>query len=197
VTLSEALAILELTITTDERMLRLRFHELMRRHHPDVVDTHGLDVEASRDPSLITLAYSTVLEALRSTDGTLESCFSEESETNERIVNDARNAPRITHDSDSIVFEAPPDETFQLLYESAACIGGIGHVDRGLGLLEVIVRFEGGPSCSVLMTLQGRAHGTEVFCEMESIEAAPTPPISPVLEALVAGIRQSGQPSAN
>jgi hypothetical protein len=49
----------------------------------------------------------------------------------------------------------------------------------------VIVRFEGGPSCSVLMTLQGRAHGTDVFCEMESIESEPTPPIDPVLESLV------------
>ena len=48
-----------------------------------------------------------------------------------------------------------------------------------------MVRFEGGPTCSVLITLQGRAHHTDAFCTMESIEAAPTPPIRPVVEALV------------
>jgi hypothetical protein len=58
-------------------------------------------------------------------------------------------------------------------------------VDRNLGILEVIVRFEGGPSCSVLMTLQGRAFGTDVFISMESIEADPTPALAPVLVALL------------
>jgi hypothetical protein len=58
-------------------------------------------------------------------------------------------------------------------------------VDRNLGILEVIVRFEGGPSCSVLMTMQGRAFGTDVFISMESIEADPTPALAPVLDALL------------
>lgn len=88
-------------------------------------------------------------------------------------------------DGDTLFVTAPPHETFQLLLEAAATLGGIGHVDRHLGLLEVIVRFEGGPSCSVLFTLQGRAFGTDVFCTMESIEAASTPSIGPVMEALL------------
>ncbi len=96
------------------------------------------------------------------------------------------DAIEIDSEGDTIFVAAPPHETFQLLLDAAATIGGIGHVDRHLGLLEVIVRFEGGPSCSVLITLQGRAFGTDAFCTMESIEAAPTPPIAPVVEALVA-----------
>ena len=52
------------------------------------------------------------------------------------------------------------------------------------------MRFEGGPSCSVLITLQGRAFGTDAFCTMESIEAAPTPAIRPVVEALVEELRR-------
>ena len=59
-----------------------------------------------------------------------------------------------------------------------------------LGILELIVRFEGGPSCSVLITLQGRAFGTDAFCTMDSIEAAPTPPLRPVVEALVEELRR-------
>ena len=85
---------------------------------------------------------------------------------------------------------APASEAFALLLDAAAGIGGIGYVDRRLGILEVIVRFEGGPSCSVLITLQGRAFGTDAFCTMESIEAAPTPPIRPVIEALLEALTQ-------
>ena len=90
---------------------------------------------------------------------------------------------------DSLFLAAPPDEAFLRLLDAGAGLGGIGHVDHRLGLLEVLVRFEGGPTCSVLLTLQGRAHGTEVVCEMESIEARPTPPIGPVLLALAEELR--------
>ena len=93
-------------------------------------------------------------------------------------------------DGDTIAIGAPPTEAFALLLEAAARLGGIGYVDRQLGILEVIVRFEGGPSCSVLITLQGRAFGTDAFCTMDSIEAAPTPPLRPVVEAIVEELRR-------
>jgi hypothetical protein len=93
-------------------------------------------------------------------------------------------------DGDTIAIGAPPTEAFALLFEAAARLGGIGYVDRQLGIIEVIVRFEGGPSCSVLITLQGRAFGTDAFCTMDSIEAAPTPPLRPVVEALVEELRR-------
>jgi hypothetical protein len=92
-------------------------------------------------------------------------------------------------DTDAILVDAPADETFVALFEAAGRIGHVGYFDRHLGILETIVRFEGGPSCSVLITLQGRAVGTEAFLTMESIEAAPTPPIAPVVDALVAALR--------
>ena len=92
-------------------------------------------------------------------------------------------------DEDTIAVDAPPDETYAALHEAAGRIGDIAYVDRQLGILETIVRFDGGPSCSVVMTLQGRGRTTEVFSTMESIEAAPAPPIGPVIDALVAELR--------
>ena len=86
----------------------------------------------------------------------------------------------------------PPSEAFSILLDACAQIGGIGYVDRALGLLEVIVRFEGGPSCSVLVTMQGRAFGTDAFITMESIEADPTPPLAPVVDALLEEIEALG-----
>ena len=91
-----------------------------------------------------------------------------------------------------VAITAPPAEAYALLMEAASRIGSVGYVDRHLGILEVVVRFEGGPTCSVLCTLRGRPFHTEVGCAMESIEAAPTPPIGPVVEALVEELRHPG-----
>ena len=84
-----------------------------------------------------------------------------------------------------MLLHAPAAEAFAVLFEAAGRIGHVAYFDRQLGILETIVRFEGGPSCSLLITLQGRASGTEAFCTLESIEAQPTPSIRPVIEALL------------
>jgi hypothetical protein len=86
---------------------------------------------------------------------------------------------------DTLLVRAPAAETFAALFEAAGRIGHVAYFDRQLGILETIVRFEGGPSCSFLITLQGRSNGTEAFCTLESIEADPTPPIQPVMGALI------------
>ena len=194
-TLEDALSVLGLTHSTNEAEVRRRFRDLMRQHHPDVTDAHQVSSSGSVDPSQITQAYAVVTAALHdSIDGRLVlSGTSNKTATKASIDTEVS----YTHDGDTIWIEAPPDEAYQLLYEAASHLGGVGHVDRGLGLLEIIVRFEGGPSCSVLFTLQGRAHGTDVFCEMESIEAAPTPPITPVLDALLGALRGPDSPSAH
>ncbi len=93
-------------------------------------------------------------------------------------------------EGDTIHVAVPAPEAFALLLDAGARLGGIGYVDRQLGIIEIIVRFEGGPSCSVLITLQGRAFGTDAFCTMDSIEAAPTPELRPVVEALVEELRR-------
>lgn len=187
-TLTEALGVLGLSHSVDEKRLRSRFHELMRLHHPDVAGHLAPEAGRAFDVATITEAYAVASEAFaHSTDGQLPLPSRIADFPGARALNIRVAA---SHDGETLFLEAPPDEAFQLLYESVSHLGGIGHVDRGLGLLEVVVRFDGGPSCSVLFTLQGRSHGTDIFCEMESIEAAPTPPITPVLDALLEALDQ-------
>ena len=167
------------------RDLRTIFRERMRATHPDVNPGSAVPTGGPQDPAVLTRAHVVLQEAIaKAPDGRLPDA--------DRIASKPRHTMtdpvEALRDSDTVWVGAPPDETYQRLLEAVSTLGGIGHVDRGLGLLEVIVRFEGGPSCSVLLTLQGRSHGTEIFCEMESIEAAPTPPIDPVLDAIVAHI---------
>jgi len=189
--LVEACNLLGIAEGCSEKQVQIAFHELMRVHHPDVASVSADRRAANIDPAHLTEAYSVVVASIRtSPDGQVS--IAAEALTETDLVSSSRSSIASDHDGDTIWIEAPPDEAYQRLLEAAAALGGSGHVDRTLGLLEVIVRFEGGPSCSVLMTLQGRSHGTDVFCEMESIEAEQTPSIQPVLDALVEQLQTPG-----
>lgn len=189
--LPEALAVLGLHPGVSMAEVRDRYRSLVRRSHPDLVAAEVGREEANAATARITAAFAVVRRAVLDADGDV---VPEPAAPTSRAADDAAPAPprpwevdavEADADGDTIFIAAPPDEAYALLLDAAARLGGIGYVDRRLGILEVIVRFEGGPSCSVLITLQGRAFGTEVFCTMESIEAAPTPSIRPVVDALV------------
>lgn len=151
---------------------------LQLRHHPDRTDDPDATVVSARlNQALAVLRAAeegppvAVVEPAPS-PGAPSASVSEDDPVDVRV------------ESGSLFVAAPADETFLRLLEAASCLGDVGHLDLRLGLLELLVRPEGGPTCSVLFTLQGRALGTEVFAEMESIEAAPTPPLEPVLRLL-------------
>jgi hypothetical protein len=197
--LSEALIVLGLVPGQSLDEARQRFRELLLKTHPDVVGNRASAAEATDDTIALTTSFDVVKKAVARGDGHLIPAPTDgESQAPTNSGNDtgrdacrhrSGNAPppdtiEIRADGDSLFISAPPPEAFAILLDASSRLGGIGYVDRNLGILEVIVRFEGGPSCSVLMTLQGRAFGTDVFITMESIEADPTPALDPVMEAL-------------
>ncbi|HEY6531666.1 MAG TPA: J domain-containing protein [Acidimicrobiales bacterium] len=193
--LPEALAVLGLRPGVPMADVRDRYRSLVRQSHPDLVTTEAGREEANAVTARITAAFAVVRRAVIEADG--DAVPEPAAPTGPADVG-APAPPRpwevdaveADADGDTIFIAAPPDEAYALLLDAAAQLGGIGYVDRRLGILEVIVRFEGGPSCSVLVTLQGRAFGTDAFCTMESIEAAPTPSIRPVVDALVAELQR-------
>jgi hypothetical protein len=196
VDLAEALEVLHLRPGTPMQEVREAYRAQVRLAHPDLVGPDGDGPDATARTARITGAFAVVRRAVLEA-GT--DAVPEPPPPPAPAPQPAR-APRpwevdtveADADGDTISIAAPPSEAFGLLLEAGARLGGIGYVDRQLGILEVIVRFEGGPSCSVLVTLQGRAFGTDAFCTMDSIEAAPTPPLRPVVEALVEELRRPG-----
>ena len=72
---------------------------------------------------------------------------------------------------DTLLLAAPPPEAFALLLEAGHRIGSVSYVDRSCGIFEVVVN-QAGETCSLLVTLQGRGHGTEVVFALESLERA-------------------------
>jgi hypothetical protein len=198
---AEALAVLGVREGTDLAGVRAAFRGLLRGMHPDVAPN---DAGAHERTARLTEAYEVVV-ALVELHGTVPA-------TTPPVAPPPEPPPPAPPPGPAVRVEARPDEaiiavglppaqTYAALYEAAGHVGEISYFDRRLGILEVIVRFEGGPSCSVVLTLaerhtpHARSEGpprstdhTEVLCTMESIEAAPTPPIAPVVDALEAAL---------
>jgi hypothetical protein len=192
VDLTEALEVLGLGAGASMAEVRDTYRTRVRTAHPDTVGPTGDRAAANAATARITGAFAVVRRAVLDHDGETVP------EPPPTPAAPAPSGPRpwevdsieADADGDTIAIAAPPGEAYALLLDAGARVGSIGYVDRHLGILELIVRFEGGPSCSVLITLQGRAFGTDAFCTMESIEAAPTPAIRPVVEALVEELRR-------
>jgi hypothetical protein len=97
-------------------------------------------------------------------------------------------------DGDTLHFAAPADETFRWLLEVAHEIGEVTYLDRSGPIMEVLCRFEGEPATSLLVSTQGRAHGTDAFCSAESIEARPGPPTALVVDLMEAALGRLALP---
>jgi hypothetical protein len=184
---TEALAVLGIREGTDLAGARAAYRGLVRAAHPDVAPD---DRDAHARTARLTEAYE-VLVAYVDANGAMPTAPAPPPTPAPAPAAPPTDPPVTVDalDEGTIALGVPAPEAFALLYEAAGRVGGIAYYDRHLGILEIIVRFEGGPSCSVVMTLQGRAHHTEVFCTMESIESTPAPAIAPVIDALVHELR--------
>lgn len=93
---------------------------------------------------------------------------------------------------DTLLLGVPADEAFRLLLDAAHDVGEVTYLDRSGPILEVLCRFVGEPATSLVLTVQGRAGGTEVFCTATSIEARPGPPTDAVVDLLEDALRRRG-----
>lgn len=85
---------------------------------------------------------------------------------------------------DTLLLAAPPDEAFAILLDAAHRVGNVSYVDRSCAIFEAVVR-QDGETCSLVVTLQGRAHGTEAFLTLEAMERAASLPTDRVLGRMV------------
>ncbi len=94
-------------------------------------------------------------------------------------------------DGDTVHLAVPPDEAFVHLLDACHRIGDVTYVDRSCAILEALVRVEGEGICSLVITLQGRADGTDAFCTLEAIEHVASPPVRPIVQQLVTALRRT------
>jgi hypothetical protein len=91
---------------------------------------------------------------------------------------------------DTITLDVPADEAFLVLLEAAHRVGDVTHVSPSDALLEALIAFDDGRTCSLVISLQGRGNGTtDAFCTLQALDAGPTPPVGLVVEALIEELR--------
>lgn len=89
---------------------------------------------------------------------------------------------------DTLLLAAPPEEAFGALLDAGHHLGAISYVDRSCAIFEVIVRLDG-ESCSLLVTLQPRGHGTEALLSVESLSRVASHSPAPMARALLHALR--------
>jgi hypothetical protein len=194
---TRALRLLGLSETQarDTDMLRRAYRRRMREVHPDV----NPDADAAEVTVSISRAYRLLSSASphsgqpASRSGRSGPVGDRGEDPRERARRSASAQPgedrplgrQITVellDDSSILVEEDRETTFGALLEAAHSLGEIGYLDRSAWLVEVLVEFVEAPTSSVVMTLQGRTRGTEVFCTVEPLSGGDSPPIGPVTE---------------
>ncbi|MBK9178536.1 MAG: DnaJ domain-containing protein [Acidimicrobiales bacterium] len=163
--------------------VRAAYRRLVRAHHPDV----ARHADAGRTTARITAAY-TVLRASRDGPGRTEpGAGPVAGPVAEPLV-----AEPLVAEADTLLLDAPHDEAFFALLDGADRLGEVTYVDADAGLLEVIVELCGLPAASVVITLQGRAQGTEAFVTVEPLGATEAPATAAVV-ALLAELLGGGR----
>ncbi len=87
-------------------------------------------------------------------------------------------------DGDTIHLDCPADEALALLVEATHTLGEVTYLDRSCSIFEAMVPVAGEGPCSLVVTLQGRADGTDAFCTLEALRRVAQPPVGHVVAAL-------------
>lgn len=185
----EARSVLGLTAAATAREVRDAFLRRVRANHPDV--TENPSGAAERTATIIS-AYRLLRD--RPTDAptgpggaappaspSLHSSHSSHSSP----VSVA--AVEVITD-EAIWVDADAGEVARVLLEVADELGEVSYVDRSGGLLQLTVRPPAGPTCWFTVNAVARPSGTVLVATLESIEAQPTPPPRPLVEALARAV---------
>jgi hypothetical protein len=181
----EAWSVLGLRPGAEWDEVRSSYRRLIRAAHPDLVGSGG-----ARRAAQLNDAYTTLVRARR--QGRL-SPVPPSSPPGAPPRSRPRTGPppgRPTGpvevlEGDTVFLPVPVDEAFVLVANACHRIGEVTYVDRSAPILETVLPLEGIGACSLVVTFQGRAHGTEAFCTLEALQRVAQPPVHHVVAALV------------
>jgi hypothetical protein len=179
--LDQARALLGVDRDADDEQIRSSYRRLLLSNHPDVT---GGGPDSTARTAELNLAYRMVVDA----DGVTEPAPT--SPTPPPTAPPRGSQPGHDPGERTIPLRAPTFDVLDALCEAADRIGDLSYVDRANGILETIVRAEGYPVSSLLITLQQAGPDTLASCTLESLDSRPGPPIRDVVDALSAMLQQ-------
>lgn len=166
----------------DTATLRRAYRNRVREVHPDL--------NSREDATELTLSITRAYQLLLDQPVIEESAAAEGHPGLERYPS---LALQVVDESSILVF-ADRETTFSAVLSASQALGEVGYLDRSAWLVELIVEFVEAPTSSVVMTLQGRSAGTEVFCTVEPLSGGSSPPIAPVTDLLARTLSEVRQP---
>jgi hypothetical protein len=175
VDVDEARAVLGVGPTSSEADERSAFRRRLRATHPDVAGPRA-------DAGVAVARLTRALAVLRSARAAPPPPPPHPSPPPPPVAS-------VDPGDDSLLLDVPADEAFVALLEAAHAVGEVTYVDARLGLLEAVLADGNGAACQLLVTLQGRATGTEAFCTLEPLGTDPCPAVADVVAALAAALR--------
>ena len=186
-----ALELLGVAHDADLEQVRRAYRRLVAEVHPDV--------SAADDATARTVALTEAYALLRHGPAEPSSVPADHRTASPTDPGAIWDGPAVTVtqvDVDTVAVAAPADTTLLLLVEAAHELGDVVYLDPSSGLLEVLVEFVEAPTCSLLLTLQGRANGTtEVFCTVETLAGDDAPPLEAVTRLVAQTVSAVAAPS--
>lgn len=179
----EARSVLGLTAAATAREVRDAFLRRVRANHPDVTDHPS---GAAERTATIISAYRLLRE--RPTDAPTGPGGAAPPASPSSHSSPASVAAVEVITDEAIWVDADAGEVARVLLEVADELGEVSYVDRSGGLLQLTVRPPAGPTCWFTVNAVARPSGTVLVATLESIEAQPTPPPRPLVEALARAV---------
>ena len=179
---SEAWGVLEVRAGAPWDEVRASYKRLIRASHPDVAGNAAAPAAVR-----INEAYTTLVRARR--QGRLHAPPPKPPPPPPPPKPEPVGPVEVL-EGDTIFLPVPANEAFVLLANACHRIGELTYVDRTGPILECVLPLEGVGACSLVITFQGRAHGTEAFCTLEALERVAQPPVHHVVRALVDALHE-------
>ncbi len=159
--------------------VRSRFRSAVRQHHPDVSTAPDAAAATARlNEAYLTLSRSRGRLPLGPVPGATASASS--TDDSAPVVGPTDDSvPVVGPTDDSVLVVAPKEDVFWGLHRACDQVGDITYADPDGGLLEARIPAPdgslGADASTLLITLQGRASGTEAFFTLESPDAERAP----------------------
>ena len=195
--LAEALAALRLTPRATWPQVRARYRDLMRANHPDLTDDPGAAERTAR----LTAAYAVLQKATGDGRRPLPSPDAV------RRVPGARTPPRPATappsgrpragpppegadpgTTDAVVGRRSPSDVFERLRRAAGAVGNLSGVDPETLTLQILIEAPGASPAQLLAEVSRRGPDTAILFTLESLTAAPGPPIEAIVQRLLAAL---------
>lgn len=188
---AEALAALQLGPGATWNEIRARYRRLLRAHHPDLTSDPGAADRTAR----LTAAYAVLqkatdggrrpLPAPRATPPARAARRAAPAEPKRRAPADRTSAPGT---AGAVVGRRSPEEVFRRLRAAAPAVGNLSGVDPETLTLQILVEAPGAPPAQLLAEVYRREEDTAIMFTLESLTAAPGPPIEAIVKRLLAAL---------